>query len=638
MALSYLSIPFTLIYFVRKRRGLPFHWMFVYFGMFILACGTTHAMEIATLWHADYWLSGSIKAITAFASVSSAILLMKLVPYALTLPSPGALRLQIANRRRPEDALNLAQMELELSVNERTAELRRVNEDLLGEIERCKQLEQTLKDSEEQLRLAQEASGLGVWDWDPREDRTVWSAQHFRIFGLEPSPQTFDQMSMVTLVHREDRSDVRLAMREALRPGGAFDAEYRIQRPDGQLRWVMSKGQTHCDSTGQPVRMIGVTLDVTERRQTAEELRRSEERFRLLIESIADYAIFSLDPAGFVTSWNSGAERIKGYRAQEIIGQHFSCFYTDDDLRKAAPAAALRKAAAEGRFEDEGWRLRKGGSRFRANAILTSLHDQQGELIGFAKVTRDLTESRRAEEAVQAAHAELARVARATTLGELTASITHEINQPLAAIVNNANASRRILASATPDLEEVRQAVTEIAEAGTRTGEIVSRVRGLLKKSAPERRPLDINQVIREVLALIPNQLEKQYVSLEVELMPTPPPVLGDRVQLQQVLLNLIMNGIEAMNVIFDRPRVLMIRSDARESELLVMVKDSGSGLDPRHLPHIFDTFFTTKKNGMGMGLSISRSIIDAHSGRLWASSDRAAQGTAFHFSLPAIT
>jgi C4-dicarboxylate-specific signal transduction histidine kinase len=144
--------------------------------------------------------------------------------------------------------------------------------------------------------------------------------------------------------------------------------------------------------------------------------------------------------------------------------------------------------------------------------------------------------------------------------------------------------------------------------------------------------------VIHEVLALIPNELEKQHVSLEMELVPTPPTVLGDRVQLQQVLLNLIMNGIEAMNVIFDRPRVLMIRSDARESELLVMVKDSGSGLDPRHLPHIFDTFFTTKKNGMGMGLSISRSIIDAHSGRLWASSDRAAQGTAFHFSLPAIT
>ena len=251
-----------------------------------------------------------------------------------------------------------------------------------------------------------------------------------------------------------------LAIREALRPGGEFDAEYRIQRQDGQLRWVMSKGQTHCDSTGQPFRMIGVTLDVTERRQTAEELRRSEERFRLLVEGIADYAIFMLDPAGFVTSWNSGAERIKGYRA---AGNHRTTLllflFGDEDLRKGKPAMALRKAAAEGRFADEGWRVRKDGSRFRANAILTRIARPARRIDGFCQITRDLTESRRAEEAVQAAQAELARVVRATTLGELTASIAHEINQPLAAIVNNANASRRILARPAPDLEEVRQAV-----------------------------------------------------------------------------------------------------------------------------------------------------------------------------------
>ncbi len=635
IALSYLSIPFTLGYFVRKRRDLPFHWMFLCFGVFILACGVTHAMEVWTLWHANYWASGSIKALTALASITTAILLVKLIPHAVALPSPGAMRLEIAERRRAEEALSLAKMELERRVDERTRELREVNEELIREIEQREQLERTLKDSEEQLRLAQEASGLGVWDWDPRADKSVWSAQHFRIFGFESNLDTLDLVSFVALVHPEDRLAVRLSIREALRPGGEFEAEYRILRQNGQPRWVMSKGRTYCDQAGLPFRMIGVTLDVTERREAEEELRRSEERFRLLIEGIADYAIFMLDPAGFVTSWNSGAERIKGYRAQEIIGQHFSCFYGDEDLRKGKPAMALREAAAQGRFADEGWRLRKDGSRFRANAILTALVDQQGELIGFAKITRDLTESRRAEEAIQAAQAELARVVRATSLGELTASIAHEINQPLAAIVNNANASRRLLAIPEPDLKEVRQAVDDIAEAGTRVGEIISRIRGLLKKAAPERSPLDINQVIHETLALIPGVLETQHISVEMELEVAPPPVLGDRVQLQQVLLNLLMNGIEAMHSILDRPRVLMIRSDALGSRLEVAVQDSGTGLDPRHVPRIFDTFFTTKASGMGMGLSISRSIIEAHSGRLWASHDPTAKGATFHFSLP---
>src|ERR1700761_5285035 len=637
IALSYLSIPFTLAYFVRKRRDLPFHWMFICFGVFILACGATHGMGVWTLWHANYWVSGSIKAITAMASVPTAILLVKLVPDAIALPSPAAMRLEIAERKRAEEALSLTKMELEVRVEERTRELRQVNDDLVREIEQRKQLQQTLKDSEEQLRLAQEASGLGVWDWDPRADKMVWSAQHFQIFGFEPSQHGFDLVSSVALIHPEDQLAVRLAIREALRPGGELEAEYRILRQDDQTRWMMSKGRTHCDDHDQPCRMIGVTLDVSEHRQAAEELRRSEERFRLLVERIADYAIYILDPAGFVSSWNSGAERIKGYRTQEILGQHFSRFYCDQDLREGRPALALREAAAKGRYEEEGWLLRKDGSRFRANTILTSLHDQQGKLIGFAKITRDLTESRQAEEAVQAAQAHLARMARVTTLGELTASIAHEINQPLAAIVNNANASRRILANPAPDLEEVRQAVDDIAKAGTRAGEIISRVRSLLKKTAPERRPLDINQVIREVLALIPKELENQHVSVEMELEAVPPPVLGDRVQLQQVLLNLIMNGMEAMSSVSDRPRVLMLQSHARASALEVTVQDSGTGLDPRHVTHLFDTFFTTKSTGMGMGLSISRAIIEAHRGRLWASPNRAAHGAAFHFSLPVI-
>ena len=638
IALSYLSIPFTLAYFVRKRRDLPFHWIFLCFGILLLACGTTHAMAIWTLWHADYWTSGLIKTVTALAAVSTAIVLVKLVPQAVALPSPTELRREIAERRRAQDALSMVKTNLQIRVEERTRELQKTNADLLHEIEQREQLEQTLKESEEQLRLAQEASGLGLWDWDLRTNEVAWSAQSFRIFGFEPSARKFDLTGILAAIHADDKPAVEGAIGKALKPGGMFEAEYRIRRPDGEVRWLMSRGQTHCDDTGRLIRMIGLTLDVTERRRTAEELRRSEERFRLLVEGIADYAIYMLDPAGFVSSWNSGAERIKGYRAQEIIGHHFSCFYCAEDLRRELPGQALREAAAVGRFEEpDSWRLRKDGSRFRAHNILTSLHGQQGELIGFAKFTRDLTVSRRAEEAVQAAQAELARVIRATTLGELTASLAHEISQPLSAIINNANASKRILATSAPDLEEVRQAVTDIANAGARTGEIIARVRALLKRSTPERRPLDINQVIGEVLTLVPNVLEKHHVLVETELRSPLPPVLGDRVQLQQVLLNLIMNGIEAMNPVIDRPRVLTIRSDARESGLEVMVTDSGTGLDPSHIPHIFDTFFTTKADGMGMGLSISRSIIEAHRGRLWASPDRASQGAVFHFSLPSI-
>jgi PAS domain S-box-containing protein len=636
IALAYLSIPFTLAYFVRRRTDLPFDWMFLAFGVFILACGATHAMEVWNLWHADYWLAGAIKAITAMASLVTAVLLVRLVPHAVELPSPAALKIQIAERMRAEEALKLAKSELELRVEERTAELKKVNEDLLLEIDRRQAIEQNLRDSEEQLRLAQEASGVGVWDWDTRSDRVEWSAQTFRIFGLQPSEQKLDESSVLTLIHPEDRAAVKLAIREALRPGGEYDTEYRIQWPDGSMRWVLAQGRTHCDSKGSPFRMIGLCLDCTERRQAAEELRRSEERFRLLVEGIADYAVYMLDADGFVSSWNSGAERITGYRAEDIIGQHFSSFYGDEDLRKGKPAMALREAAATSRFEEDGWRVRKDGSRFPANAILNGLHDPKGKLVGFAKITRDLTESRRAEDAVQAAQAELARVVRVSTLGELMASIAHEVNQPLSAIVTNANASRRILASPAPDIEDVQQALREIAEAGTRAGEIISNIRALVKKGAPQKSPVDINLVIQEVLDIIPRVLENHHVSLEMELWPALPWVLGDRVQLQQVVLNLIMNGIEAMSAVPDRPRALVIRSGARESGLEVTVQDSGIGLDPRNIDHIFDTFFTTKPNGMGMGLSICRSIIEAHRGRLWVSRDPAVQGATFRFSLPA--
>jgi C4-dicarboxylate-specific signal transduction histidine kinase len=236
----------------------------------------------------------------------------------------------------------------------------------------------------------------------------------------------------------------------------------------------------------------------------------------------------------------------------------------------------------------------------------------------------------------QRAQAELARVGRLTTMGELVASIAHEVNQPLAAILANGEAGLRWLNRDEPDLDEVRNAVSRITQDASRAGKMIENLRGLAKKSEPQFARLDINSAIQEILALTRSELAQHDVVLRTDLSAWDRMVFADRIQLQQVMLNLIMNGIEAMGAVMDRPRVLMISSEHFEpSGVLVAVKDTGAGIDPATADRIFESFFTTKLNGMGMGLSICRSIIEAHGERLWASPNTP-HGTIFQFTLPA--
>jgi len=292
---------------------------------------------------------------------------------------------------------------------------------------------------------------------------------------------------------------------------------------------------------------------------------------------------------------------------------------------------------------NNGWEMVETSQLKQAKSEITRLNDelerrviertQQLTAVN-EEMRKEVIERQRAEEALLEAQADLTRVARALNMGELAATIAHEVNQPLTAIVTNGNFCSRRLEGATPNPDELRAAIREIVNDGTRASAVISRIRGLLIKQTPRRAELDVNEVIQDVTRLLRHELTRNRVTLRRDFAPDVPRVLGDRVQLQQVMLNLIMNSIDAMSVITDRPRELLIKSARHSDGVSIQVQDSGPGIDPGQVDRIFEPFFTDKPEGIGMGLSISRSIVESHGGRLWAVAE--AKGALFEFTLPA--
>jgi len=294
----------------------------------------------------------------------------------------------------------------------------------------------------------------------------------------------------------------------------------------------------------------------------------------------------------------------------------------------------IRGAAQDGKGFDFEHRLLMPDGSVKHLHIAAHATGKQSGKFDFIGSVMDITESKRAQEALRQAQAELAHITRITTMGELAASIAHEVNQPLAAVIMNGNGGLRWLAGNSPNLDEAREALKRIVRDGRRAGEVITRIRALLKKAAPAKQPMDLNEAIREVIILTQNAMDKNRVALRLELPPDLPHVFGDRVQLQQVILNLIINAIDAMGTVEDRVRDLSIRTQPREEgEVFVTVRDSGIGLDSASMEQAFTAFHTTKPSGLGMGLSISRSIVENHSGRLWAT-PHDGPGASFHFTL----
>jgi PAS domain S-box-containing protein len=382
--------------------------------------------------------------------------------------------------------------------------------------------------------------------------------------------------------------------------------------------------------------------EIAERKRTEEELRSSEERHRVIVEAAND-AVVSMDDHGVIQFANPATARIFGYDPTELMGKPMTLLMPESV--RGLHESGFRRYLATGQRHIN-WQgveltaLRRNGQEFPVE-ISFGEQTRDGHKV-FTGFIRDISERKQAEDRLrvserdlQMTQAELARVSRLTTMGELAASIAHEVNQPLTAVVNNGNACLRLLASRNLEPEVLQRALEGIVADGTRASSVLARIRAFIKKEPAAKTELDLNEVIQEVLVLAGPELDENQVLLDQQLTTDLPFVLADRVQLQQVLLNLVMNGIEAMVAVTNRPRFLGVQSRIDESgDLLVALSDSGTGFDSE-LDRVFTPFFTTKANGMGMGLSISRSLIESHGGRLWATPN-SPHGAVFSFILPA--
>jgi PAS domain S-box-containing protein len=365
-------------------------------------------------------------------------------------------------------------------------------------------------------------------------------------------------------------------------------------------------------------------------------LQSSEDRFRRVIDTIPAHAWSAL-PDGSVDFINKRFLEFAGRSPEDLRGWGWSSVVHPDDLPKYVEQ--WEAAVAAGEPMESQARVRRADRQYRRLLIRNvPLRDESGHITNWYGIAFDIEERHRAEEGLRKAQAELAHVSRVTTLGEVTASLAHEVNQPLAAIVNNANACLGILPDRR-DLDEVREGLADIVSDGDRASAIIERVRGLAKRSTPPQVPLCLADVVTDVVALAASESATRSVVIRIDVGADLPMVLGDRVQLQQVLLNLVVNGMDAMMAVAEGERVLEIRARLDRQDgapaALLCVQDRGIGLEPGQVDGVFEAFYTTKPHGMGMGLAISRSIIEAHEGRLWAQSNHPEPGATFSFRLP---
>ena len=537
--------------------------------------------------------------------------------------------IETAGHKQAKAEIKRLNEELEQRVLERTSELTTVNKELIKEVLQRKRAEEALLRSEAYLAEGQRLTHTGSWACNIATREILHSSEeHSRLYGFDPENGTPSFEQMVQRIHPEDRARVVETAERANCEGKDFEAHFRAVLPDGTTKYVYGVAHPVFKPSGDVGEFVGILIDVTERRLAEQ----ATGLLAAVVESSHD-AIVSKNLDGVITSWNKGAERLFGYTAEEAVGQNITLIIPPDH-RGEERTIVERLTRGERVDQFETVRMRKDGSLLDVALTISPIKDAADRVVGASKLARDITERKRAEETLRQAQADLAHINRVTTMGELTASLTHEIKQPVTAAVTDARTCLRWLRRDEPDVTEACEAASRMVTDVTRAADIISRISLLFKKDTMQRALVDVNELIREMIVLLRSEANRYSISIRTELAEHVPTVMADRVQLQQVFMNLMLNGIDAMKEASGGSE-LTIKSEVDDGQVLISVSDTGVGLSSEQAGQIFRAFFTTKDNGTGMGLPISRSIIESHGGRLWAAG-ATGRGATFQFTLPA--